>query len=84
MHNLRGTFVIELESSKDVLAGYHPLKIVLPPLRSRILYFETKDEQKNWGDKLRQLAGYREQEGLYKVGKELGRGHFGSVRFGVS
>jgi len=44
MHSLAGTFTKELPAEKDPDSDklYYPVKIVLPPGKSRILYFDTQ------------------------------------------
>lgn len=43
MHCLAGTFVKEIPVEKDATDGkvYYPIKIVLPPNKSRIIYLES-------------------------------------------
>jgi hypothetical protein len=52
MHSLAGTFVKELP--EEILANQsvalHPVKIILLPTMSRILYFKTKEEAANWAN----------------------------------
>ena len=50
MHCLAGTFVKELptETCKNTQRSLYPVKIVLPPNKSRVLYFNSQEEQKIW------------------------------------
>lgn len=52
MHSLVGTYLKELpeesSNSKEGLETFWPVKIVLPPNKSRVLYFQTKEEQTKW------------------------------------
>ena len=45
MHSMIGTFIKEMpdEFSNSENCNLHPVKIVLPPNKSRILYFKSKD-----------------------------------------
>jgi len=45
MHSLAGTFLEQMEPEKcpDTHKKLYPVKIVLPPTKSRILYFETEE-----------------------------------------
>jgi hypothetical protein len=54
MHSLIGTFIKEMpiESSKSEGCDLYPVKIVLPPNKSRILYFKDKNEQMEWHELL--------------------------------
>ena len=44
MHSLIGTFIKDLaaESSESEGCDLHPIKIILPPNKSRLLYFREK------------------------------------------
>ena len=44
MHSLVGTFVKKEESEGEMWS----LKIVIPPSKSRLLFFKTQDEQEDW------------------------------------
>ena len=57
-----------------------PVKIVLPPNKSRILYFEYQDIQAKWASALRQAMGYSNVFDFYQVGANLGKGQFGLVK----
>lgn len=50
MHCLAGTFVKEIadENCPETGRVLYPVKIVLPPNKSRILYFDSQDQQKRW------------------------------------
>ena len=50
MHSLQGTFVKELpeEVLPSLGVSLWPLKIILLPTMSRILYFRTQEELKRW------------------------------------
>mmetsp|Transcript_30742 Transcript_30742/g.30230 ORF Transcript_30742/g.30230 Transcript_30742/m.30230 type:complete len:119 (+) Transcript_30742:1156-1512(+) len=50
MHCLVGTYIKELveEHSPTSRRKLYPLKIMLPPNKSRILYFNSQKEQINW------------------------------------
>jgi hypothetical protein len=50
MHSLQGTFVKELpeEVLPSLGVSLWPLKIILLPTMSRILYFRTEEELKRW------------------------------------
>jgi hypothetical protein len=60
MHSLAGTFVKDLPAEKDPDSDkqFYPVKIVLPPNKSRILYFDSLDSQRMWVDKLQSTIGF--------------------------
>ena len=82
MHCLAGTFIKEIseESCPDTGKIFYPVKIVLPPNKSRILYFDTKDSAKAWYDQLLQASGFVNLFDFYDLGKVLGKGQFGMVK----
>lgn len=47
MHCLVGTFIKELEEEKNQEEGtvLYPLKIFIPPNKSRVIYYKTKEQQ---------------------------------------
>ena len=59
MHSMIGTFIKEMpdEFSNSENCNLHPVKIVLPPNKSRILYFKSKDSQNDWLDRLQKIVG---------------------------
>ena len=52
MHSLVGTYLKELpeetSNTKEGTETFWPVKIVLPPNKSRVLYFQSKEEQGRW------------------------------------
>lgn len=60
MHCLAGTFVKDLPEERCPETGrtLYPVKIVLPPNKSRILYFDSLDQQKVWTSMLLKAMGY--------------------------
>jgi len=82
MHCLAGTFIKEIneESCPDTGKLFYPVKIVLPPNKSRILYFDSKDSAKAWYDQLLQASGFVNLFDFYDLGKVLGKGQFGMVK----
>ena len=79
---MAGTFVKETSPEPDPESGvvFHPVKIVLPPNKSRILYFKHKQDQKIWLDKLSKAVGYTNIFDFYEVDRNLGKGQFGLVK----
>ncbi len=59
MHSLAGTFVKELpeEVLPNQSTSLWPVKIILLPTMSRILYFKTKEEQLNWTQSMSNSIG---------------------------
>lgn len=82
MHSLIGTFIkdMEPEESRSENCMLYPVKIVLPPNKSRILYFKSEQEQKAWLDKLKSIIGYSNLFDFYQFVSDLGKGQFGLVK----
>jgi len=55
MHILACAFIQEISTEKDpdTNVNYYPIKIFLPPVKSRIIYFETIEQQQDWTKKLK-------------------------------
>lgn len=55
---------------------YYPLKIVLPPNKSRVLYFATYLDQIKWLNELNRLIGFRDIDEYYdlKMDSVIGQG----------
>ena len=82
MHCLAGTFVKDIAAEQCPETGryLYPVKIVLPPNKSRILYFDSADEQKTWMNNLLKAMGFANLFDFYELGKTLGKGQFGLVK----
>lgn len=76
MHSMIGTFIKEMpdEFSNSENCNLHPVKIVLPPNKSRILYFKSKDNQNEWLDRLKKIVGYSNLFDYYNFEDNLGKG----------
>ena len=74
MHSLVGTFIKEMpEEIMDEVCVY-PVKIVLPPNKSRILYFKSQQEQVKWAQNLKEAMGYANLFDFYTLESTLGQG----------
>ena len=82
MHCLAGTFIKEIpaESCPDTDRTFYPVKIVLPPNKSRILYFGSAELQTQWLKRLLAAIGYSSITDFYDVSTVLGKGQFGMVK----
>lgn len=76
MHSLVGTFIKEMpnEKSESEACNLFPVKIVLPPNKSRLLYFKEEDLKKLWVEKLRTVVGHSNMFDFYSVEDDLGKG----------
>jgi hypothetical protein len=76
MHSLAGTFIKENPAEKDPDSDklYYPVKIVLPPNKSRILYFDSAQLQKVWLEKLQAAINFTNISEFYELGHTLGKG----------
>jgi serine/threonine protein kinase len=82
MHSMVGTFIKEMpgEFSQSENGNLYPVKIMLPPNKSRILYFKQEEQQNTWLDKLRKVVGYSNLFDFYNFEDNLGKGQFGLVK----
>ncbi len=72
MHTLKGTFVQKMKyevwfDENEVETMYYPLKIVLPPNKSRVLYFATYLDQIKWLNELNKIIGFRDIDEYYDL-----------------
>lgn len=79
MHCLVGTFIKELPQEYSGEHNFWPIKITLPPNKSRVLYFTKQEEQRKWGDVFKEAIGYANLFDYYDVKNTLGKGQFGLV-----
>ena len=56
------------------------MKVVLPPNKSRILYFSTSEQQKKWITAIRKVVGEQNVNEFYEMTNNLGKGQFGVVK----
>lgn len=58
MHSLKGTFIeikpVELDIRENQM---WPVKIMIPPVKSRVIYFDTEAEQKEWARYIQNIVG---------------------------
>lgn len=82
MHSLIGTFIKEMPTEESQSEGCQlfPVKIVLPPNKSRILYFKCQNQQADWLLRLRLVVGYANLFDYYNFEDNLGKGQFGLVK----
>ena len=74
MHSLVGTFIKDMPEEEVDEAVVYPVKIVLPPNKSRILYFKSAEEQTNWTKLLKDVIGYANLFDYYNIERTLGQG----------
>ena len=74
MHSLSGTFIKDLpeEQCQSQNMTLWPVKIVLPPNKSRVLYFSSKEEQQRWSIRLKESVGYANLFDYYNLSDTLG------------
>ena len=61
----------------------YPVKIILPPNKSRILYFKSEEQQEIWNKQLKIAMGYSDMNDFYDVTEFLGKGQFGEVNLAI-
>ena len=76
MHSLIGTFIKEIppEYSNSENRELYPVKIMLPPNKSRILYFKQTEMQLKWIEQLKTIVGYSNLFDFYNFEENLGKG----------
>jgi hypothetical protein len=82
MHSLSGTFIKDIpsEHSQSEACELFPVKIMLPPNKSRILYFKSVKMQEEWINHLKKIVGYSNMFDFYTFEDNLGKGQFGLVK----
>ena len=93
MHCLSGTYIrepstVEDNPTQNVLPPsrstqeqrLYPVKIAIPPNKSRLMYFVSKEEVAQWTDKLQQAMQSTNMTMFYELDKTLGKGQFGLVK----
>lgn len=82
MHSMVGTFIKELpkENSQSMNCNLYPVKIVLPPNKSRILYFKEESIAKDWYKRFAANIDYSNMSDFYNLEGDLGKGQFGLVK----
>lgn len=70
MHCLSGTYLKDT-SEKEVADTkgnrYYGLKMVIPPNKSRLIFFTSKEQQKDWQDRLMEGMGYQNVFSYYDM-----------------
>lgn len=85
MHCITGTYIQEHYAENVIFKDQQersiwPLKIVMPPYKSRLLYFKTKEDQAFWARSLRKCAENENKiDDFYALKGVLGQGQFGEV-----
>jgi serine/threonine protein kinase len=57
-----------------------PIKVVLPPNKSRVLYFPTSIALQEWLLVFKESIGYANLFDFYDLNETLGKGQFGLVK----
>lgn len=82
MHCLSGTYLKEVANTEDLADSldekngiqYYLLKIVIPPNKSRIIYFDSQDDRLQWEERLMTAMGYSNVFDFYDLERTLGKG----------
>ena len=62
---------------------FHPIKLVIPPNKSRLIFFPNVQDQSLWINRLQDAMGYSNIFNFYTLDKTLGKGQFGLVKLAV-
>jgi len=71
------------ESAKQSESGYFALKLVIPPNKSRVIFFRKEEERKQWRIRMEAAMNQTNIFDFYNLEKTLGKGQFGLVKLGV-
>jgi len=89
MHCLSGTYLKSISEEMmaegvDIVSGhqYFPCKIVIPPNKSRMIYFASQQESDTWTERFQASMSYTNVFDFYELEKTLGKGQFGLVKLG--
>lgn len=79
MHALTGTFIerkspIEHETESGDKVMVYPIKIVLGPSKTRVLYLTNQQKTDKWFNELRIASGNTDLEQFYSLEGTLGKG----------
>lgn len=76
MHCLTSTFIQETqpEINPDNGLQLYPVKIVLPPNKSRVLYFGDQDTAHKWAKAIKAVVGEVCVKDYYELAQNLGKG----------
>jgi hypothetical protein len=83
LHNLVGTFVKDLPPEVTNLGESHPIKIIFPPFKSRVIYFNNEEKKYKWLKILKELIGQKSFEDHFQIVKQLAQGTFGVVSLAI-
>ena len=75
----RGTSIEENKHGKT----YFPIKLVIPPNKSRLVFFTKAQDQSQWINRIQEAMGYSNVFNFYTLDKTLGKGQFGLVKLAV-
>ena len=71
------------EKEKQRAMSFHPIKLVIPPNKSRLIFFSKEADQLKWIERLQEAMGYSNVFQYYTMDKTLGKGQFGLVKLAV-
>ena len=69
----------KIDDGKGNLKVFYPIQADVPPDKTRLLYFESEQSQREGIDTLLRVQGYENQLDQYNLIKKLGDGAFSSV-----
>lgn len=71
------------EKERQRSKNFHPIKLVIPPNKSRLIFFSKYEDQQQWRDWLQEAMGYSNVFQYYTLDKTLGKGQFGLVKLAL-
>ena len=70
----------DTQSQEEKAKKLHPIKLVIPPNKSRLIFLTNKDDQQAWMERLQKANGTVNVFQYYTLDKTLGQGQFGTVK----
>ena len=61
------------EKERQRSKNFHPIKLVIPPNKSRLIFFSKYEDQQQWRDWLQEAMGYSNVFQYYTLDKTLGK-----------
>jgi hypothetical protein len=63
---------MQMEVCEEEGLNLFPLRLIIPPGKSRVLYFVTEELKNQWKMKIREAVSFRDIESHYNFGDILG------------
>ena len=61
---------------------YYPLKLIIPPTKTRLIFFESQEDLALWTKRIKVAQNVTNLFDFYMMDRTLGKGQFGLVKYG--